>query len=138
MSIQRTASRIAVPFEQLFKRYALSEAMYNALRIINAGGARGRMCNEISHDLVSRVPDVTRLVDRLEKAGLATRDRSATDRRAVFVKATKRGSDLLRKMDAEVQEAHTRVLGHMNHADLTRLCDLLAQARHPQVDPQPT
>lgn len=129
LSILRTASLISAPFEQLFKAHGISDSMYNALRIIRAGGERGRMCNEISQDLVSRVPDVTRLVDRLEKAGLAARMRSVDDRRAIFVHITKRGNDLLAKLDHSVVETHNQILGHMSKSELQSLCELLAKAR---------
>jgi DNA-binding MarR family transcriptional regulator len=131
LSILRAASQLSAPFEQLFREYGLSNPMFNALRIIRSGGPRGRMCSEISSDLVSRVPDVTRLVDRLEKAGLATRARCKDDRRAIFVTITARGSEALSAIDGPLMKLHQEVLGHLSSQELTQMCDLLAKARAP-------
>jgi|GEM_PF-161496 len=129
LGILRTASVLSAPFERLFRQHGLTDSMYNALRILRGGGERGKMCGEIADELVSRVPDVTRLVDRLEKAGLAQRVRSAYDRRAVFVKITARGLDVVARLDAPLSLTHSQTLGHLNRVELTSLCGLLAAAR---------
>jgi len=134
LSIMRTASILSGTFERLFKDYGLTEAMYNALRILRGSGERGAMCLEIGEQLVSRVPDVTRLVDRLEKAGLAERVRSTTDRRVIFVKITKKGRDSLAKLDAPVLRTHKEQMGHVGRGDLAQLSKLLVKARESQQE----
>lgn len=129
LNILRTANELSGPFEALFKGFDLSEATYNMLRILRGAGEHGRMCSEISEHMVARVPDVTRLVDRLEKQGLATRKRCKEDRRAVYVVITKAGLDLAAKLDGPVRELHRAQLSHLSKADLVALNRLLVKAR---------
>ena len=129
LNIMRSASVLAGPFETLFKEYGLTSAMYNALRILRGSGERGRMCHEIRDELVSRVPDVTRLVDRLEKSGYAERVRSTQDRRVIHVHITRKGSDILSKLDEPVLSLHREQMSHMSRKDLAELSRLLVLAR---------
>ena len=69
LNLLRTASVLSEGFARLFAAHGLSETAYNALRILRGAGEGGRMCQEIGGQLVARVPDVTRLVDRLERRG---------------------------------------------------------------------
>jgi DNA-binding MarR family transcriptional regulator len=79
--------------------------------------------------LIRRVPDTTRLLDRLEEAGLIVRDREGSDRRFVTARITRQGLDLLAEIDEPVARMHEAQLGHVSRADLRRLVDLLAKAR---------
>jgi DNA-binding MarR family transcriptional regulator len=130
----RTASLLSGPFERLFKKHGLSGATYNALRILRGSGDEGRRCSEVGEHLVAAVPDVTRLVDRLEEAGLAKRSRGGDDRRVVTVRITPAGLALLKKLDGPVLELHTAQLGHMNRKDLETLSQLLCVARERATD----
>lgn len=129
LNLRRTASVVNAEFEQLFRPLSLSEATYNALRILRGVGAVGCPCSRIAENLVARVPDVTRLVDRLEAAGLAERTRVSTDRRVVQVKITQAGLDQLAKLDEPVLDLHARQLGHLTKAELKTLSALLVKAR---------
>lgn len=129
LNILRTANELAGPFDALFKETGLSEATYNVLRILRGAGERGRMCGEISEHMVARVPDVTRLVDRLEKSGLVERRRCAEDRRAVYVVITELGLLLAAKLDGPVRRLHQSQLSHMSKTDLGTLNRLLVKAR---------
>ncbi|MCX5688879.1 MAG: MarR family transcriptional regulator, partial [Planctomycetota bacterium] len=91
LNIMRTASLLSGEFEHVFKADGLTSAMYNALRILRGAGERGRMCHEIGEQMISRVPDVTRLVDRLENLGLAQRARCGEDRRVIYVTISAKG-----------------------------------------------
>ncbi|MBS0197847.1 MAG: winged helix-turn-helix transcriptional regulator [Planctomycetes bacterium] len=129
LNILRTASVLSAPFAHLFDSAGLSEATYNALRILRAAGAQGRLCNEIGAQLVARVPDVTRLVDRLEKAGLARRRREGSDRRAVRVSITAAGLARLADLDQPITDLHNSQLAHMSESQLNTLSKLLVKAR---------
>ena len=86
-------------------------------------------CSHIGERMVSRVPDVTRLIDKLIKLDLATRERSATDRRVVLISITSRGQALLAKLDGPTTELHQTILGHMSARELKELNRLLVKAR---------
>ena len=85
--------------------------------------------------LISRAPDITRLLDKLERRGLIARVRPADNRRVVHVAITRRGLDLLRKLEIQVRGCHARQLGHLPHESLRRLIDLLHTARAPHEAP---
>ena len=140
LNVMRTGSVISGEFERLFKSHGLSSATYNALRILRGAGEQGRRCTEIGEHLVAAVPDVTRLVDRLEAAGLVKRsrgggggsvggDKGRADRRVVTVRITPAGLAVLKKLDQPVLELHERQMGHMNRKELESLSVLLCKAR---------
>lgn len=129
LSILRTASHLEAPFAELFRGTGLSGPTYNVLRILRGAGESGRACHEIGEHMVTRVPDVTRLLDRLEERGLAERVREKADRRVVTARITPAGLKVLAGLDEPVLARHERLLGHMSKADLRTLTDLLAKAR---------
>jgi len=133
LSVMRTASWLSAPVERLLKGHDLSAATYNVLRILRgarmSGLEHGRACHEIGEHMVARVPDVTRLVDRLTLAGLVERTRCVKDRRVVYVRITDAGMQLLALIDHPLMELHTAQLGHLKHAEITQLCDLLERVR---------
>jgi len=144
LNVARTASVLAGDFERLFKPHGLSGATYNALRILRGAGESGRRCTEIGEHLVAAVPDVTRLIDRLERAGLAKRVRGGggggsggsgggggggADRRVVMVRITPSGLALLKKLDQPVADLHQRQMGHMADSKLEALSRLLCEVR---------
>ena len=135
LNLAYSHAQLAAAFADLFKAHGLSEATYNILRVLR--GVRKRPENgrdalpsgEIGGRLVTRVPDVTRLIDRLVKADLVDRIRGEVDRRVVLVRITTRGLALLRKLDGPVLELHRQTLGHMTRSDLKQLNHLLERAR---------
>lgn len=129
LNLLRTISVLGCDIERDLKRHGLSEATYNALRILRGAGPAGRACSRIADDMVARVPDITRIVDRLETAGHAVRSRESDDRRVVMVRITKAGLDLLAKLDEPVLKLHKQQLGHLTRADLAQLNALLVKAR---------
>jgi len=133
LSVMRTASWLGAPVERLLKGHDLSAATYNLLRILRgaaaAGLEHGRACHEIGEHMVAQVPDVTRLVDRLEKAGLVERTRCEVDRRVVYVRITRAGLELLATIDAPLLALHATQLGHMKPTEISQLCELLERAR---------
>jgi len=131
LELVRTTDMLSRPLSQLLKPEELSSNQYNVLRILR--GARGGLpCGEIGNRMITRDPDITRLLDRLEKRELIARWRDAVDRRVVMAKITPGGMKLLARMDEPVQEAHRRQLGHLGRKRLKALTDLL-QAAHTVV-----
>jgi DNA-binding MarR family transcriptional regulator len=132
LNMLRTVSVLGAGFSPLFKAHGLSEATYNILRILRghaSAGSAGVSCQTIGEQLVSRLPDVTRLVDRLEAAGLVKRSRTAEDRRVVLVGITKKGLSVLAELDRPLSAVNREQLGHMTRAELAELNRLLAKAR---------
>lgn len=133
LNLLRTAATISGPFHALFKQHRLTEASYNTLRILrghhHAGESRGVRASRIGQEMVVRVPDVTRLVDRLVDMGLAERNACDTDRRVVYVRITRQGLRLLERLDQPVRDLHRDTLGHMSDQQLGTLNDLLESAR---------
>jgi len=130
LSVQRTASVLSGPFAELFKRHGLTAPTYNVLRILRgASGEGGRPCHEVGEQLIAQGPDVTRLADRLEKQGFVERCRCDKDRRVVYVRITRKGLDLLAKLDGPTVDLHREQLKHMTKAELSELIRLLGRAR---------
>jgi len=129
LNIVRTSQALASRELRFFKTYGLSPPGYNVLRILRASGESGKTCTDIRNDLVSQVPDVTRLLDRLERAGFVERRRCTDDRRVVFAAITQKGLDLLERLDGPILELHGKVLGHLDNDELVTLSSLLEKAR---------
>lgn len=133
LNLMRTAATLAGPFHALFKQHKLTEASYNTLRILRghhqAGETHGVRASRIGTEMVVRVPDVTRLVDRLVEMELAERAACNHDRRVVYVKITPAGLALLQKLDEPVRTLHRDTLGHMKPEQLVTLNELLEAAR---------
>src|SRR5205085_1373504 len=93
LNLVRTEDHIRLPFVRLFDEHGISSPQYNVLRILRGKGGQGIPCQEIAEQMVTRMPDITRLVDRLEAAGLVERRRTPEDRRVVLVRIMKTGLD---------------------------------------------
>ena len=129
LQIGRTAVVLQDAFERLLKPFGISATQYNVLRILR-GAAGGALCrNEIRDRLLSRMPDVTRLLDRMEEGGLVVRVRSDEDRRQVATQLTAKGRKLVARLDPLVEEEHRRRLGHLSESQLQSLTKLLTLAR---------
>jgi DNA-binding MarR family transcriptional regulator len=129
LNLIRTAAMLEGDMAPLLKAHGLSESSYNALRILRGHHPTGCPCGTIGEHMVVRVPDVTRLLDRLERAGLATRERDSVDRRVVIARITKKGLDVLAKLDRPLLAAHDRQLAHLSASELRTLNALLVKAR---------
>lgn len=129
LSIERTAAVLGYAFAEQLKAYDLTPTQYNVLRILRGAGDSGLCRHEVRSRLLAPVPDVTRLLDRMESAGLIERERDLEDRRLVRTRITKQALGVLAKLDGPIEEIHQRQLGHMSKADLKRLVALLAEAR---------
>ena len=112
----------------VLKAEDLSANQYNVLRILR-GAPDGLACGEIGNRMITRDPDITRLLDRLEKRGLISRCRESKDRRMVMATITPEGLDLLARMDEPVRAMHRSQLGHLGRERLAALTELLQAAR---------
>jgi DNA-binding MarR family transcriptional regulator len=124
----RTADMLSRGLVQVLKTEALSSTQYNVLRILR-GTPEGLPCGEIANRMITRDPDITRLLDRLEKRGLISRSREAIDRRTVMAKITLDGLKVLARLDEPVEAAHRKQLGHLGRERLRALTELLEVSR---------
>lgn len=131
LNLERTTAVLSHAFAEALKPYDVTPTQYNVLRILRGSGAPGLCRNDVRDRMVSQVPDVTRLMDRLEESGLIERERSTTDRRQVASRITVKGLEVLRALDVPVVAIHKEQLGHMSEAQLRTLAELLELARTP-------
>ena len=130
LELMRTTDMLSRGMVGILKSEALSPTQYNVLRILR-GSPAGLPCGEIGSRMITRDPDVTRLLDRLEKRGLISRRRVTKDRRTVIARITPAGLKLLARLDQPVQDTHREQLGHLGMKRLRALTELLAVFRGP-------
>lgn len=128
LELLRTTDQLSRGLVPVLKAEDLSATQYNVLRILR-GAPEGLPCGEIGNRMITRDPDITRLLDRLEKRGLISRCREARDRRTVLTRITPEGLKLLARLDEPVLHAHRDQLGHLGQERLKSLCGLLRDAR---------
>jgi DNA-binding MarR family transcriptional regulator len=129
MSIQKNSDWLMREFEEVLKDENLSPAQYNVLRILRTAGPGGMACHEIGERMITRDPDMTRLLDRLEDRELLTRSREKHDRRVIRTRISQTGLKLLRDLDDPVRSLHRRQLGHLSEKRLRLLVRLLESVR---------
>ena len=129
LSIVRTAGLLDDAMEQVLRPAGITMAQYNVLRILRGAEPDGLCRNEVRDRMLTRMPDMTRLLDRMEAAGLVRRTRSAEDRRMVGTHITEQGLELLAALDADIMAEHERQLGHLGPDRLRTLIELLAAVR---------
>jgi len=128
LDLLRTTDVLSRRLAGVLKTEDLSSTQYNVLRILR-GAPPGLPCGEIASRMITRDPDVTRLLDRLEKRGLISRCRETKDRRTVMARISPAGLKLLARLDEPVQAAHRKLLGHLGRERLQALTGLLSAAR---------
>ncbi len=132
-ALLRTADRLQGEFADWLKPHGLSPTQYNALRILRGAGVEGLPCSELGARMINRDPDITRLVDRLEKRGLVARSRARTDRRVVRASITSAGLELLQGLDAAVGQFLRGRMSKPGHERLRRLMEVLGDlGREPE------
>ncbi|MFI5057087.1 MAG: MarR family winged helix-turn-helix transcriptional regulator [Candidatus Acidiferrales bacterium] len=134
IALLTTADAVSQEAEQLFRSQGLTGAQYNVLRILRGAEPDGLPCRGIGDRMISHDPDMTRLLDRMEKRRLIVRTRQTDDRRVVQTRITREGLELLKSLDQPVRELHKRQFRHMTAAHLKALAQLLEEARAPQND----
>ncbi len=128
VSLMRTSDLLARNVEKVLKSADISPTQYNVLRILR-GAPQGLTCSEIGRRMITRDPDITRLLDRLEKRELVSRCRETKDRRMVLTRISAEGFRLLRELDGPVIGIHKSQLGHLGREGLRSLMQLLEAAR---------
>ena len=134
IALQKIADALAQEVEQLLKTHGLTAAQYNVLRILRGAEPEGLACSNISERMISHDPDMTRLLDRMEKRALITRRRQKDDRRVVKTRITPVGLDLLRGLDQPIREVHKRQFQHIPAARLKTLAELVDQVLRREAD----
>lgn len=134
LGLWRTYDRLRAYEDELFARYGLTPQQYNVLRLLCHAHPGPMRTLDLAARLVSRAPDITRMLDKLEQRGLIERDRPVDNRRIVCVKVTAAGLALLEEMREPIRECHTRQLGHLGRKELEALVDLLRAARLPHEE----
>jgi DNA-binding MarR family transcriptional regulator len=129
VSIARTSALLERTVAQFLKPYGITPTQYNVLRILRGAGAGGLCRNELGERLVTPVPDVTRLLDRMADLKLIARQRSDEDRRLVRTHLTAKGLELVNSLDAPLRTAHRERLKHLSRQRLRDLADTLAEIR---------
>lgn len=129
LDLLRTSDMLSRLPAQMLKKEDLSMTQYNVLRILRGAGESGLICGEIANRMITRDPDITRLLDRLEKRGLISRCRETRDRRMVLTRISPGGLELLSRLDGPVEETHRKQLGHLGRERLRELGELLEVCR---------
>src|SRR5579872_97523 len=131
LDLLRTTDMLSRGLVAILKTEDLSATQYNVLRILR-GAPEGLPCGEIGNRMITRDPDITRLLDRLEKRGLISRCRETRDRRMILTRISPEGLELLARLDEPVQQAHREQLGHLGRERLKALTELLRVSRGPK------
>lgn len=131
LAIWRTYDRLKAIEEEFFTQWNITAQQYNLLRLLRNTHPKPIPTLSVFNRLVSRAPDVTRMLDRLEKLGLINRSRTDEDRRTVLIKLTPQAMDLLNQIDEPLRQCHERQLGHLSPTNLKALTALLQKARAP-------
>lgn len=129
LNLLRTADALLQRITAVLKAFKLSHSQYNVLRILRGAGADGLACREIAERMITRDPDITRLLDRLEARGLVMRSREEKDRRVIHVRITPEGLRILGELDGPIKEVDRRQLAHFGKEQLRTFIRLLELAR---------
>jgi DNA-binding MarR family transcriptional regulator len=125
LNLVRTTGQLQHTLRLRLKPYGITETQYNPLRILRGAGNAGLTCAEIAERLISRDPDITRLLGRLERMGLVRRERDTKDRRSVITRISRQGLDRLKDLDQVVADSVTASLAHLTEDELRKIIRLL-------------
>ncbi len=129
LALLKTADALGQEAEQLTRTANLTSTQYNVLRILRGAGPEGLACRGVGERMITHDPDITRLLDRMEKRGLIARERQKDDRRVVKARITPQGLELIKPLDQPLRNLHKRQFRHMAPARLKILYDLLEEIR---------
>lgn len=138
LNLWRTYDRLKALEDEMFAKVDLSAQQYNALRLLEASHPSTVPTLTLGARLISRAPDMTRMLDRLEERGLVHRERRPENRRVVEVGITSAGLKLLTELTSSVRDCHKRQLGHLSAKDLKQLVELLHLVRQPHEEADST
>jgi DNA-binding MarR family transcriptional regulator len=129
LNLARTHEALSSEIAELLRQHDLRPTQYNVLRILRGAGESGLTAGDIAERMITRDPDVTRLIDRMEKRGLVERWRCTHDRRVVWTRISADGLAAIAPLDDSMRELHVRQLAHLGPERLATLRDLLEEAR---------
>jgi DNA-binding MarR family transcriptional regulator len=133
IAILRLADQLQLRAAEFLKPYHLSPTQFNALRILRGAGESGLPCSEVGERMINHDPDITRLMDRLERAKLVQRSRDQQDRRVITARITTAGLDLLKTIDQPLEEFHRQLMKKMDEKKLKSLLRLLDATRQAEA-----
>ena len=131
LSLWRTYDRLRAFEDALFQQFDITAQQYNLLRLLAAAHPKPLPTLDLASRLISRAPDITRMLDKLETLGLIARTRHDADRRTVLVSIARKGQSLLDEIEQPLHECHQQQLGHLSKIQLRSLIDLLKETRRP-------
>jgi DNA-binding MarR family transcriptional regulator len=129
LSVLRTATVLEHQMTEALKPYGITHTQYNVLRILRGAGKSGLCGREVGERMVSRVPDVSRLLDRMEEAGLISRERDPDDRRHVTARITRKGLAMLGQATPHLEAVGRARLGQVPTGRLQQLIEVLNTVR---------
>ena len=130
-SARCAADALIFGLTELLRPHDLTPSQYDALRVLRDSGPQGCRASDVGVRMLTREPDVSRLLDRLVRLGYAERERAPADRRVILACITVTGRELVERLDAPVAELHARQLGHLGEGGLAKLLELLESIRRP-------
>jgi DNA-binding MarR family transcriptional regulator len=134
LALWRTYDRLRALEEEFFDQYDLTAQQYNVLRLLRAEHPGTMPTLAIANRLISRAPDITRILDKLENRQLVVRERQQENRRVVRVGITAKGLELLKEIAEPLRACHNKQLGHLSEDELSTLRVLLKKLREPHED----
>ena len=134
IALLRTASIVSRALARVVEPSGLSLAQYNALRIIRGAGTGGIPTLSIRERMIEEGTTITRLLDKLEDAGLIRRERSFPDRRQVLCFVTDTGRRVLETLDPQVNAADEEAVASLNETQLERFIELLDAVRRSNAE----
>jgi DNA-binding MarR family transcriptional regulator len=129
LSLLRTADELQSRVSAILKPFGVSTTQYNVLRILRGAGPDGHRCSAIADRMITREPDITRLLDRMAKAGWITQTRDTDDRRVVITRITPEALKLLKEIDKPINELNRTFMNHVGEKKLKTLLSLLDEVR---------
>ncbi|MEO8026039.1 MAG: MarR family transcriptional regulator [Bryobacteraceae bacterium] len=129
LNLAKTADLLEQRIEAVLKPFGISQTQYNVLRILRGAGKDGLSCRQIGERMISHDPDITRLIDRMEKPGLVSRSRETSDRRVVVVRITDAGLKLVKQLDEPLEKSLKESIGHVGRGKLESLIEVLELIR---------
>jgi DNA-binding MarR family transcriptional regulator len=129
LSVVRTSAMLVDAFERMLKPYGITSTQYNVLRILRGAEPDGLCRNDLRDRMLTRMPDVTRLLDRMEDSSLIDRTRESSDRRMVMTRITAKGKRLLDELEDDVEREHERAFAALTKEQMRTLIAHLAAVR---------
>ncbi len=129
VALQKTADQLMQELAVLLKARGLSPTQYNVLRILRGAGQDGLPCGEVANRMITRDPDMTRLLDRMEAHSLVKRAREQKDRRVITTRITAEGLSVTGELDPVVEEMGVRQFSGLTRKEMRMLLELLDKVR---------